>query len=292
MSLLDRVAVVGSRGQLGIDVMEAFGDLRPVALNRPLFDLEVGSSLLGALEAHRPTLVINTAAFHDVEICEAQPARAFAVNALGVDALAASCAAVGAALMHVSTDYVFDGAVQEPYPEWAATAPLNAYAASKVAGEHLLRRHGPAWFVVRTCGLYGVAGSRVKGTTFAETMLRKAGAGETIRVVGDQHVAPSYTRDVARAMRAVAESGRFGTYHVTNAGSCTWFEFAAEIFRLAGLTGVRLEQVSSDAFFTYARRPAYSVLSHEGLEAIGYGMPPWQEGLRDYLMAKGLLTGA
>lgn len=288
MALLDRVAIVGSRGQLGVDLMSAFADVAPVALDRPLFDLEQPSSLLRVLASRRPTLVINTAAFHDVELCELQPSRAFAVNALGVDALAAACAALGAAFMHVSTDYVFDGAARAPYPESAPTAPLNAYGISKLAGEQLIARHGSRWFVVRTCGLYGVAGSRVKGTTFAETMLAKAAAGETISVVADQWVAPSYTRDVARAMRAVAESGRFGVYHVTNAGACTWHEFAAELFRQAGV-GARLSETSSSAFFTYARRPAYSVLANEGLAAVGYAMPSWQDGLHDYLLAKGLL---
>lgn len=288
MAVVDRVAVVGSRGQLGVDLMEAFADRSPVAFDRPYFDLEHPDSMTHALLDYRPTLVINTAAFHDVERCEYEPERAFAVNALGADALAGACAAVGAALMHVSTDYVFDGTARQPYAESAAPNPLSVYAISKVAGEQLIRRHGSSWFIVRTCGLYGVAGSRVKGTTFAETMLKKALAGEPVRVVGDQTVAPSFTRDVARGMRAVAESGRFGIYHVTNAGSCTWYEFAAEIFRQAGMQA-DLTEISSSAFYARARRPAYSVLAHDGLAAIGYTMPSWQEGLRDYLMAKRLL---
>ncbi|TAM72850.1 dTDP-4-dehydrorhamnose reductase [bacterium] len=289
MALLDRVAVVGSRGQLGVDVMAAFADRAPLALDRPAFDLERPESMAALLAEHRPTLVINTAAFHDVERCETEPALAFAVNTLGADALAAACRDAGAALMHVSTDYVFDGAARTPYPESAPPAPLSAYAISKAAGERMIARHGDAWFVVRTCGLYGVAGSRVKGTTFAETMLRKARAGEHIRVVSDQTVAPSHTRDVAQGMRAIAESERFGIYHVTNAGACTWYEFAAEIFRQAGIAA-HLSPISSTEFTTRARRPAYSVLANDGLRAIGYAMPTWQQGLHDYLLAKGLLT--
>ena len=289
MALLDRVAIVGSRGQLGTDLMAAFADRAPLALDRPAFDLENPQSMAALLEEHRPTLVINTAAFHDVERCETEPARAFAVNALGVDALAAACRQTGAALMHVSTDYAFDGTARTPYPESAPPTPLSAYAISKVAGERMLARRGDAWFVVRTCGLYGVAGSRVKGTTFAETMLRKAHAGEHIRVVSDQTVAPSYTCDVAMGMRAIAQSERFGIYHVTNAGACTWYEFAAEIFRQTGIHA-QLSAVSSAEFPTLARRPAYSVLANEGLRAIGYAMPTWQEGLHAYLLAKGLLA--
>ncbi len=289
MALLDRVAIVGSRGQLGVDLMAAFADRAPLVLDRPAFDLERSESMATLLAEHRPTLVINTAAFHDVERCEDEPALAFAVNTLGADALAAACRAVGAALMHVSTDYAFDGAAHAPYPESAPPSPLSAYAISKVAGERMIARHGDAWFVVRTCGLYGMAGSRVKGTTFAETMLRKARAGEHIRVVSDQTVAPSYTRDVARGMRAIAQSERFGIYHVTNAGACTWYEFAAEIFRQTGITA-HLSAISSAELTTRARRPAYSVLANEGLRAIGYAMPAWQQGLRDYLLAKGLLT--
>ncbi|MDE2571199.1 MAG: dTDP-4-dehydrorhamnose reductase [bacterium] len=288
MSLLDRVAIVGSRGQLGVDLMAAFADLLPLAFDRPAFDLTDTATMSAAISAARPTLVINTAAFHEVERCEAEPAPAFAVNALGVDALAGLCASVGAVLMHVSTDYVFDGASRVPYPESAPLSPLSAYGVSKAAGELLIARHGSRFFIVRTCGLYGVAGSRVKGTTFAETMLRKAASGEILHVVGDQTVAPSYTRDVARAMRAIAASGRFGIYHVTNAGSCTWHGFAAEILRRAGVDA-RLEEIGSAAFASRARRPAYSVLAHEGLQAIGYAMPSWQEGLHDYLLARGLL---
>ncbi|TAM57963.1 dTDP-4-dehydrorhamnose reductase [bacterium] len=288
MALWDRVAIVGSRGQLGTDLMAAFADLAPLALDRPAFDLENPASMAALLAQHRPTLVINTAAFHDVERCESEPALAFAVNALGVDALAEACRNAGAALMHVSTDYVFDGAARAPYPESAPPSPLSVYAISKVAGERLIARHGGTWFVVRTCGLYGVAGSRVKGTTFAETMLRKARAGEALRVVDDQTVAPSYTRDVAGAMRAIARSERPGIYHVTNAGACSWYEFAAEIFRQAGIAA-NLTPVSSAQFPTRARRPAYSLLANEGLHEIGYSMPTWQAGLRAYLQAKGLL---
>lgn len=289
MALLDRVAIVGSRGQLGVDLMAAFADRAPLALDRPAFDLERPESMGALLAAHRPTLVINTAAFHDVERCEVEPALAFAVNTLGVDALAAACRGVGAVLMHVSTDYVFDGAARMPYPESAPPTPLGAYAISKAAGERMIARHGDDWFVVRTCGLYGVAGSRVKRTTFAETMLRKARAGEEIRVVDDQTVAPSYTRHVAEGMRAIAQSERRGIYHVTNAGACTWYAFAAEIFRQAGIAA-RLSAVSSAEFPTRARRPAYSVLANEGLWAIGYAMPTWQQGLHAYLQAKGLLN--
>lgn len=278
-----RIVVIGASGQLGSDLMSAFADLSPVGVDHKLVDIEVPAAISKMLVRYRPDLVINTAAFHNVELCETRPDRAFAVNALAVDGLAAQCAAAGVALLHVSTDYVFDGAATRPYPEDAAPNPLSAYAISKYAGELLVQRHLSEAYVVRTSGLYGVRGSSTKGYTFIDRILTQAVDGKPIRVVTDITFSPSYTRHVARTIRHIVERGRYGTYHVTNSGYCTWHEFAVEILKQAGFD-VPVAPTTSAEFPTLARRPAFSALAHDALAALDIPpVPSWQEGVGAYL---------
>ncbi len=282
-ALLERIAVVGANGQLGRDLMRAFADRAPVGLEHRFVDLEDPASLAAMLARYRPTLVVNTAAYHQVELCEVHPERAFAVNALGVDALAGACALAGAALVHVSTDYVFAGDATQPYDERDAAQPVNVYGASKLAGELLVRRHGERHFIVRTSGLYGRAGSSTKGYTFIERVLQQAERGEPVRVVDDIVFSPSYTLHVAQAIRRIVESGAFGTYHATNAGLCSWYEFAREAFALAGLEP-DFEAIKYDGYNTYVKRPRFSALEHGEISRQGIApVPDWREGLRAYL---------
>ena len=162
-----RVVVIGASGQLGSDLMRAFADLGPIGVDHKFFDIEVPAAIAKLLVAHRPDLVINTAAFHNVELCETRPDRAMAVNALAVDAFAMQCAAANVALAHISTDYVFDGTASTPYRESDATRPLGAYGISKLAGEHFVWRSLERAYVIRTSGLYGLRGSSTKGYTLS-----------------------------------------------------------------------------------------------------------------------------
>ncbi len=230
--------------------------------------------------------MINTAAYHNVERCETHADRAFAVNTVAVDALAAICEASSAALAHISTDYVFDGNASSPYDESAAARPLNVYGISKYSGELALAARTKRAFVFRTSGLYGVRGSSTKGYTFVERIREQAREGKPLRVVDDVVSTPSYTVDVATTIRKVLEAGTFGTYHVTNSGSCTWYEFATAILAASRLEA-SIERTTSDAFPSYATRPRYSVLAHGGLSRIGVGSPPdWKDGLARYLKAR------
>jgi dTDP-4-dehydrorhamnose reductase len=282
----ERVVIVGATGQLGRELLHAFADCDLVAPSRADLDLARPGELATALGRLKPTLVINTAAFHQVDACEADPATSFAINALGVDALAAASAVVGATFAHVSTDYVFDGAHREPYDERDAARPLNVYGASKLAGEALTARHGPRWFVFRTSGLYGPRGVSNKGPVFVERMLRGAEAGEPLRVVDDVVFSPSYAPHVAEAMRAVLATDAYGLYHVTDAGRCSWWEFAVEAIRARGLEP-HVEAVRSAWTPGAARRPGFSALAHGALARGGFApMPAWQEGLRAYLRAR------
>ncbi|MBD5655028.1 MAG: NAD(P)-dependent oxidoreductase, partial [Candidatus Eremiobacteraeota bacterium] len=162
------VVIIGASGQLGSDLMAAFADVRPAGVDHKMFDIEHGASISKLLLRYKPDVVINTAAFHNVEHCETRPDRAFAVNTLGVDDLAAQCAAAGVALVHVSTDYVFDGRATRPYREDDAPNPLSVYGISKYAGELCVHRNLDRAFIVRTSGLYGIRGSSTKGYTFIE----------------------------------------------------------------------------------------------------------------------------
>jgi dTDP-4-dehydrorhamnose reductase len=242
-------------------------------------------SVLGGIQ---PALVINTAAFHRVDDCESEPERAFEVNALGVKYLSEACREVGATLMHFSTDYVFDGKASTPYREDDAVSPISAYGISKAAGEQYIRYLLPEdHILVRSSGLYGVAGASGKGGNFVETMLRFAREREPIRVVSDQVSAPTCTLDLAASVLAIAAKGGRGTFHVTNAGQCSWFEFACEIFAQVGLSP-DLAAITSSEFAAKALRPAYSVLSNGRLRQLGLEQPrPWQEALGDYLHLKG-----
>jgi dTDP-4-dehydrorhamnose reductase len=243
------------------------------------------------LNGVQPSLVINTAAFHRVDDCEDQPLEAFLVNGLGVKNLAETCREIGAVLAHISTDYVFDGAKTKPYLESDPVRPISAYGISKAAGEHFLRYILPEdHILVRSSGLYGVAGASGKGGNFVETMLRVAGRGQPLRVVNDQVSCPTYTLDLAGTFLDVIEKRGRGTFHITNSGGGTWYEFACEIFALLGMKP-DLDPTSTAEYGARAPRPAYSVLANDRLKALGIAQPrPWREALSDYLRLNGRLA--
>jgi len=281
-----RVVIIGASGQLGSDLMTAFASYEPTGVDHRLFDIEVPTAISTMLLRHRPDLVINTAAFHNVELCETRPDRAFAINALAVDGLAAQCANAGAILAHISTDYVFDGTATQPYREDDATRPLSTYGISKQAGERLLWRSCERGYVFRTSGLYGLRGSSTKGYTFIERVLAQAAENKTLRVVTDITFSPSFTGHVAHAIRRIVERGVFGTYHVTNTGACTWYDFAREALAQTGYD-VPIERVTSATYPTLARRPIYSPLEHAAMNALALEpIESWQDGIRAYLAQK------
>lgn len=282
-----KIALIGANGQLGSDlakVLPARGhDL--VSLTHAQIEVTNAECVAAMMQEHEPELVLNMAAFHKVDVCEQEVERTFAVNVYGVHNLALACRVHGAALAHMSTDYVFGGDKTRatPYVETDAPAPINAYGVSKLAGEQFVRYLLERYFIFRVTGLYGVAGSSGKGGNFVELMLRLAGAGKDIRVVDDQRMTPTYTVDLAQQIAAVIETEQYGLYHATSQGDCTWYEFAAEIFRQSGLRPT-LGRAKTGDFGEKATRPAYSVLENRALREIGMDvMRPWQEALGAYL---------
>lgn len=279
-----RILLLGARGQLGADIVRLASE-RSVDLHaatRADADVTDPGALDALVRCTRPAAVINTAAWTDLAGCERDPARAFAVNALGALNAALAAASCSAALLHVSTDYVFDGAKAAPYLEGDARRALNVYGAAKLAGEDLARQACPDTTIVRVSALFGRAGASGKGGNFVETMLRLARDARPISVVDDQVTSPTNTEDVARALLDLALSPPGGEVHLAAGGACSWFEFAAAIFELSGLSP-SLEPTTSDAWGGPVRRPSFSALASSRVPAL----PHWRDGLARYLHARG-----
>lgn len=277
-----RVLVLGATGQLGTDVLAAAlaRGLPAAGLGHADADVTKPDTLRAAFAQHRPTLVVNCAAFHQVDKCEDDPEQAFLVNAVGALHAARAARAAGARTVYVSTDYVFDG--RKPpgaayLPDDAAN-PLNTYGASKLAGEHLTRLADPDALVVRVASLFGKAGSRGKGGNFVETILRKARAGEPLSVVADQWMSPTWTVDAAHQLLDAALAGRTGTLHATSGGACSWWEFAQEAVRAAGLDA-EVRKGSTKDWPSKARRPDNSALA-------GSAGKGWREAVRSYVAGR------
>ena len=285
-----RAVVIGSSGQLGSDLMHMWPQDETIGLTHADVDVTDREQVVDVLGRHAPELVVNTAAFHNVDVCESEPERAFQVNAVGAMNVADACHELGAALMFISTDYVFAGDLGRPHVERDPTTPISVYGTSKAAGELLVRSRLAKHYVVRTSGLYGVAGASGKGGNFVMRMLELGRSGKDLRVVDDQVLSPTFTQDLAEQLLRLASTERYGTYHVTNSGECSWYAFAKEIFRLTA-TEALLSPTTTVEFGAKAPRPAFSVLANEATQAVGLpAMRPWTEALADFLSQKGQLA--
>ena len=285
-----RVAVIGSTGQLGQDLMRTFGE-EAVGFAHEDLDVTDEAGVASAIRSERPDWVLNTAAFHRVDDCEADPALTFSVNALGALNVARATADIGSGVVFYSTDYVFGGQERKrdhPFEEADSPQPLSVYGTSKVAGEQLVEQANPRHLVVRSAGLYGTATSR-KGWTFPELMINKARTEGRVRVVTDQVLSPTFTADLAEKTKELIEHDAVGLFHLTNAGECSWFEFAQGAFEIAGLRA-EMEPIDTGQLQQRARRPSYSALSTSRLMEVGVDpMRSWQEALSDYLQKKGVV---
>jgi dTDP-4-dehydrorhamnose reductase len=283
-----KVLLIGANGQLGTDlnaVLQRRG-VKVRSVIEPELDIRNPTACGAMVGSTEPDIVINTAAFHRVEQCELQPTTAFEVNAVGARNLAAACSQHGATLVHFSTDFVFDGAKGAPYVETDTPVPQSAYAVSKLASEHMVAYTTRRYFLVRTCGLYGVAGPHGKDGNFVDIMLKKAAAGDRIRVVDDQILTPTYTADLAENLARLIATQAYGLYHMTNEGQCSWYEFAAAVFEAAAVKA-DLAPCKTIDYPTSVRRPSYSVLSKDKFHALDIGrMPHWRDSLSRYLQAR------
>ncbi len=271
-----RILVTGAGGQLGRALPAALSGHEVTALPHGRLDVADAPAVDAALAAEHPQVVINAAAYNEVDRAEAEPDAAFRGNALGPRVLAEATAARGIALVHVSTDYVFDGEADAPYLESSPTAPRSVYGRSKRAGEEAVIAANPRHFVVRTAWLYAL-----DGRNFPNTMRRLAERGG-VRVVDDQRGSPTYVPHLAAALASLVGSGDFGLHHAAGRGEATWYELTRALFAGLGLD-VTVEPVTTDAFPRPAPRPRYSVLGTERRPA--RLLPPWQDGLAEYVRA-------
>jgi dTDP-4-dehydrorhamnose reductase len=281
-----RIVVVGGNGQLGSHIASAYADRGDAVVSLTHADIELSNldAVRCCLGATSADVVVNTAAMHHVEKCEEQPEKAFAVNAIGARNLALVTRELAMVLVHISTDYVFDGAKGKPYHEGDVPLPLNVYGNSKLAGEYLVRTVNPRHFVLRTSALYGKHPCRAKGgQNFVDLMLRLGRERGKVRVVDTEFVSPTSTTDLARQIVALSGCDAFGLYHATGEGSCSWYEYAKEIYSLANLNA-KVEVASSSEFPAKVARPSYSVLENRALNQLGLNtFRPWQEALAAYL---------
>jgi len=275
-----KVIVTGAKGQLGTDMASLLSEAgyEVHAFGREKLDFTDRREVLEVVEALQPDIIVHCGAYTKVDQAETERELAERVNGHGSGYLAEAAELVGAKLVYVSTDYVFDGTAVEPIPESAATNPINVYGASKLLGETLVKAAAKRYFIVRTSWVYGLHGSN-----FVKTMLNLGRQGKPLTVVEDQFGSPTFTVDLAECVLRLIQSDHYGTYHVSNSGSCSWYEFAQAIFEEAGMK-VELAPVDSSRFIRPAQRPAYSVLRHQSLSENGF--PPmrnWREGLKEFL---------
>jgi dTDP-4-dehydrorhamnose reductase len=278
-----RIFVTGASGQVGSEMPRAFAGHEIIPGIRPDFDLTDERSVRTAIEATRPDLVIHPGAYTDVDGCERDPERAYRTNALGTRYVALAARAVGAPLVVVSTDYVFDGSKGEPYLEWDDPRPLGVYGRSKLAGEHEARTLHDRCYVVRTSWVYSP-----RGRNFVKTMLRLAGERPSLTVVDDERGSPTLAADLADAIRQLVERSVYGMYHFSNAGSCSRYELARRTLELAGLTTDVVPVSTSEYLSRYplpARRPANSTLRNFAGAALGIELPPWEDALQRFLQS-------
>jgi dTDP-4-dehydrorhamnose reductase len=275
-----RVLIVGSLGMLGSDLMNAFGaNHEVIGLDLPQLDITNADQCRTVPGNLKPDIIVNSAGFTDVDGCEHDETRASRVNGYGPGNLASAAAETGALFIHYSTDYVFDGTKTGAYTESDPTAPLSAYGRSKLLAEELIPCCCQNFLILRTSWLFGR-----NGKNFIRTILTAARSGRPLRVVDDQRGCPTYTQDLATQTVKMIEAGCRGIYHVTNSGSCTWYQLAAGSVEWAKIEGVTISPVTTKEFPRPARRPANSVLANARLEREGLPlMRPWPIAVREYI---------
>ncbi|GGA05350.1 NAD(P)-dependent oxidoreductase [Paenibacillus marchantiophytorum] len=274
------ILITGAGGQLGYDLIRVFKPVHQVtAWRRDQLDVSNEQQVMDILLKERPDVVIHAAAYTNVDQAEVETELAYDVNAMGSLHIAKACEQIGAKLVYVSTDYVFDGTKGTPYEEQDSTNPGNVYGHSKLLGEKFVRMTSSKHFIVRTSWLYGT-----KGANFVTKVLEKARSGGPLSIVNDQFGSPTYCLDLAIFIRELVESNRYGIYHASNQGVCSRYEFAEQILKVARMEHVALQPVQSDLFPMPAVRPMYSAFEHRAIADNGFTpIRDWQSALRFFL---------
>ncbi len=273
-----RIFIAGQRGQLGRALTDALAAYSVSGCDLPELDITSYAAVQSAIAECSPDVVVNAAAYTDTTGCERNPDLAYKVNAIGAQNLALACAACNAALVHISTNEVFDGRRTTPYRELDTPNPLNMYARSKLAGEWYVQTLAPRFYIVRTAWLYG------EGTSnFIYKMTRLADERGRLSVVTDEIATPTSALDLAQAIAALIQHPVWGIYHFTNSGECSRFDWTRRLLDLTGRSHVELTATKMVDFPVVSAKPAYSVLHNFCGEALGIGLRPWQDALEDFL---------
>lgn len=282
-----KLLLIGKTGQLGGSILKLWSGQDIIAPGRDELDIGSRQSIEDVVTRYVPDVVVNTAAFHNVPLCEDETGSAFAVNCVAVRDLAAVCKRSGSRLVTFSSDYVFGGDKRTPYLEGDKLAPLQMYGISRAAGEYAAMATTDNVLVIRTCGLYGVSGAKSKGGNFVDKRLSDAATQKVMEMGSDQFVAPTYTDDLASAVLAliVHQDAKPGIYHLVNEGECSWYEFTRAIYEIAGLD-VEVKPVDRGGMTGAMRRPLYSVLANTKARDLGIVLPHWRNALERYIKAK------
>lgn len=278
--------LLGAGGQLAADLKALWPFDELSCFSREQLDICQHEKVGALIKEIRPEVLVNTAAYHQVDDCETHMQQAFETNAFAVRNIAQHCNRWQCKMVHFSTDYVFGGAETRPYTEEDLPQPLSVYANSKLAGEHFVQAEAARYILIRTSGLYGPLVSSEKGANFVETMIGLAEEGRSLSVVDDQELSPTLTSDLAEAVIKLIKINAQGIYHVTNADSCSWFKFAQRIFELSGLSP-DLKAITSQEFGAPAQRPANSVLNNQRYESEAeHRLRPWDQALKAYIQSR------
>lgn len=277
-----RVVITGACGQLGRALCARWQGGPLLALDAVKGDIRDGDRIIPLIADFHPDLVIHTAAWTDVDGAESDPDAAYAVNALGTQNVALACQAVGAVMVYISTNEVFDGEADHPYREWDTPAPLSVYARSKLAGERIVQMLLNRFYIVRTAWIFAPGGNN-----FPRKIIDAADRLGALRVVDEEIGNPTYAPDLAEAIVRLAYSGRFGIYHLTNEGACSRYAWACEVLRLSGRAHVPVTPIPASAWPRAARPPLRAVLANTAAAALGIRLRPWQQALADYFAAGG-----
>jgi dTDP-4-dehydrorhamnose reductase len=280
-----KVAIIGSTGQLGSDLRDIFSDSHEVyPLSHNEIQVENIDSVNSVISSIKPDVILNTAAFHVVPMCEQKPDTSYSINALGSLNVARVSQDLGSVYVYYSTDYVFDGKKNKPYVENDCPCPLNVYGSTKLAGEYYALNYCDKGIVIRVSGIYGKVPCRAKGGNFITTMIKLAKEKNEVRVVADEVLTPTPTSEIARStLSLLGKKDAFGLFHMTSEGECSWYEFASVIFDTLKLE-TPLVKASVKDLPMVVRRPIYSVLENRGLKTLGIReLPDWKESLINFL---------
>jgi len=275
-----KMLVTGSKGQLGKELLKIYSDQNITGVDIDEMDITNAEQTVNLIRELNPDIVIHAAAMTDVDGCEKNIEAAYKVNTLGTRNVALACQKANSEMVYVSTDFVFAGDKDENYNEFDIPSPLSIYGKSKLEGEKLVKELLNRFYIVRTAWLYG------DGHNFVKTMLSLAENNDSLSIVSDQQGTPTYAKDLAIAISKIIDSGLYGTYHASNNGSCSWYDFAKKIFEIKDID-IEVNPTTAEEFGSPAERPAYSVMDNFALESQGiYKMRDWEEALKDYLVGE------